>query len=94
MSGRAWSSRRLASGRWQARYPYQGERLEASQTFSTKKAADSWLRQKRIEIERGEHLDPKLGRMKLSDYVELVEELVGSGGASGFDQEPGSRLCP
>ena len=67
MNGRAWgSSRRLASGRWQARYPYQGERLKASQTFSTKKTADSWLRQKRIEIERGDHLDPKLGRVKLA----------------------------
>ena len=43
----------------------------APQTFPTKKAADAWLRQKRLEVERGEHIDPKLGRVTLSEYVEL-----------------------
>ena len=43
----------------------------APQTFRTKKAADAWLRQKRLEVERGEHIDPKLGQVTLSEYVEL-----------------------
>ena len=43
----------------------------APQTFPTEKDADSWLRQKRLEIERGEHIDPKLGRVTLSEYVDL-----------------------
>jgi len=72
MKGRPWgSSRQLASGRWQARYVFDGERLLAPQTFPTKKTADAWLRQKRLEVERGQHIDPKLGRVTLSEYVEL-----------------------
>jgi integrase len=72
MRGRPWgTSRRLTSGRWQARYVFHGERFLAPKTFATQKAADAWLRQKRTEIERGDHIDPKLGRVLLSEYVEL-----------------------
>src|ERR1039458_8816192 len=75
MNARPWrTSRRLPSGLWQARYLYRNERLTAPQTFPTKKAADSWLRQKRIEIEQGRHIDPKLGRVTLCEYVEIWKD--------------------
>jgi hypothetical protein len=71
MSARPWgTTRKLPSSRWQVRYYFGDERLTAPQTFPTKKAAEAWLRHKRIEIEHGEHIDPRLGRVTLSEYVE------------------------
>lgn len=63
------TTRRLPSGRWQARYiGPDGLRRSAPQTFGRKKDAQDWLAEKRTEIVRGDWLDPDRGRVRLSSY--------------------------
>ncbi len=63
------STRRLASGRWQARYRVDGRRLTAPITFRTKSEAQAFLAAVRTDLERGTWVDPDLGCVLLRDYA-------------------------
>jgi integrase len=62
--------RRLASGRWQARYagPDTLDR-PAPETFATKKDAEVWLTLKEAEIRNGDWINPDDGKILLSEYA-------------------------
>jgi integrase len=67
------STRKLASGRWQARYthPITGARVNAPTTFDAKKDADAWLSRVQTEIRDGA-LDsvPRRTRITFGDYAD------------------------
>ena len=62
--------RRLASGRFQARYPFNGEKVPAPQTFTSYGEARAWLDAKKVELNEGQHVDPRKGRIPFSSYAE------------------------
>ncbi|MET7697567.1 tyrosine-type recombinase/integrase [Streptomyces sp. NPDC005485] len=68
--------RRLASGRYQARYPGpDGVMRPAPETFATTTEADDWLAEKQTEIRRGEWRDPEAGSVNFRVYAaKWVEE--------------------
>ncbi len=55
--------------RWQARYPFKGERIPLG-TFATEDEAWNALASKKIEIEESEHVDPRDGKIPFSEYAE------------------------
>ena len=62
--------RRLASGRWQARYPGpDGLDRPAPETFATKTDAEVWLTLKEAEILHGDWINPDDGKISLADYA-------------------------
>lgn len=64
------SIRRLASGRWQARYPVTYNRLaSAPRTFKTKADAAHWLSTVEADRSRGAWVDPSAGKVALADYA-------------------------
>jgi integrase len=64
--------RRLPSGRWHARFrDRDGQQKGAPRTFATKADAGRWLSRTQADIERGEFIDPKVGREALADYSAL-----------------------
>ena len=64
-----WGSvRRLPSGRFQVRYRVDGVTHAAPRTFATKRAADAFLAETRVAIDRGTWVDPVAGRITLRDY--------------------------
>ncbi|MHB1447070.1 MAG: site-specific integrase [Acidimicrobiales bacterium] len=64
--------RKLPSGRWQARYTDRaGRQISAPVTFANKGDATAWLSTAQTDQSRGEFIDPKAGRVKLSDYAEV-----------------------
>ena len=53
----------LPSGRWHARFrDRDGQQKSAPQTFTTKADAGRWLSRTQADIERGEFVDPMLGK--------------------------------
>jgi integrase len=61
--------RRLASGRWQARYAGpDGIDRPAPETFATKTDAEVWLTLKEAEIRTGDWINPDDGKASLADY--------------------------
>ena len=73
MSRRTFGTiRRLPSGRWRARFTdHNGRQKAAPQTFTTKAEAGRWLSRTQSEMERGQFVDPKVGKELLSDYAAL-----------------------
>ena len=73
MSRRTFGTvRPLPSGRWRARFTDQNGRQKAApQTFTTKAEAGRWLSRTQSEMERGQFVDPKVGKELLSDYATL-----------------------
>jgi len=66
----AWgSTRKLPSGRWQARYRVDGTWRPAPSTFRTKRDADAFLAATRADLERGSWLPPERGRITLRAYA-------------------------
>jgi integrase len=62
--------RRLASGRWQARYWLPGGgHLAAPGTFATKAEATKWLATVEADQARGLWVDPRAGRVSLEQYA-------------------------
>lgn len=57
---------KLPSGRWRARFSLFGRRLTA--TFTTRKQALAWLAEKRLELERGQIVEPS--RLTLAEWIE------------------------
>ncbi|GHJ40488.1 site-specific integrase [Streptomyces sp. TS71-3] len=68
--------RKLASGRWQARYiGPDGERYSAPETFETRSDAQDWLNLTRADIERNHWRDPDAGAVNFEKYaLRWVEE--------------------
>ena len=61
--------RKLASGRWQARYRTgTGQRLGAPETFATKTEATRWLAMVEADQARGLWIDPSAGKVTLAAY--------------------------
>lgn len=58
-----------ASGRWQARYRVEGERIAATTTFRTKRDAEAYLATVRADMERGPWINPSAGRITLHEYA-------------------------
>ena len=64
------TARKLASGRWQARYlGPDGERYTAPETFETKSDAQDWLNLTRADIERNVWRDPDVGAVNFEKYA-------------------------
>ena len=62
--------RKLASGRWQARYlGPDGQRHKAPETFETKSDAQDWLNLVRADIERDVWRDPDAGAVNFEKYA-------------------------
>jgi integrase len=62
-------SRKLPSGRWQARYlAPDGTRRSAPQTFDTKRAAENFLAQLRGEVRTGRWVSPDAGAELFASY--------------------------
>lgn len=62
--------RKLPSGRWQARYPDQHGRLvSAPHTFASKTEADRFLASTETDLQRGDWIDPRAGRLTLREYA-------------------------
>ncbi len=62
------STRKLPSGRWQARYRVDRVWRAAPTTYRTKRDAEAFLAATRADIERGTWLPPEQGRISLRDY--------------------------
>jgi integrase len=62
--------RQLPSGRWQARYPFKGERIPLNRTFATESEAWDALAAKKKEIQDGQHIDVRDGRTLLKVSAE------------------------
>lgn len=76
------STRRLPSGRWQARYPDpDGMPMTAPRTFDTKADAEAHISQVRADRSRGTYLDPRKGERVLRDFAADWIENGGSRGA-------------
>jgi hypothetical protein len=58
----------LGSGRFQVRYRVDGLVHLAPRTFATKRAADAFLAEARVAIDRGTWVDPSAGSITLRDY--------------------------
>jgi integrase len=64
--------RQLPSGRWHARFrDRDGQHKNAPRTFATKAEAGRWLSQTQADIERGEFVDPHVGKVALAEYSAL-----------------------
>ena len=72
MSRRTWGTvRRLASGRYQARYTdHSGRQVSAPSTFATKADGYRWLAKTQTELDSGRWIDPKAGKEPLKVYAE------------------------
>jgi hypothetical protein len=79
------------SGRFRARYrpnpgaPY----VNAPHTFATRKDAERWLERVRVDLERGEHRDTRLGTATVSEFGERF--LAGPRHAAGTDHRGRER---
>ena len=62
--------RKLPSGRWQASYWHVGARHAAPDTFRAKTDAVAWLSTVEADLLRGGWVDPRAGRILLSEYAE------------------------
>jgi integrase len=63
--------RRLPSGRWQARYrDGSGRQIAAPTTFATKGHANRFLATMQADLARGQYLDPRAGRITLSEWAD------------------------
>jgi integrase len=105
-----WGSvRRLPSGLYQARYVVAGEHYQAPHTFATRRAADAFLAEARVAIDRGGWVDPNAGRIILEEYAtrwlderrtlrprtrELYEGLLRLHVLPGLGDEQLGRLTP
>ncbi|PPF73387.1 site-specific integrase [Pseudoclavibacter sp. Z016] len=79
------TSRKMSSGRWQARYPdpsstAQDGRSPAPETFPTKAEADAWLAQRRTEMSQGSWFSSTKGKQSLSTYA---AKWLANGGTRG-----------
>ncbi|MGQ4329279.1 tyrosine-type recombinase/integrase [Streptomyces hayashii] len=64
------TTRKLPSGRWQARYVGpDGQRHTAPETFETKSDAQDWLNLVRADIERDVWRDPDAGAVNFKKYA-------------------------
>jgi integrase len=67
---RSWGNvRRLASGRYQARYKVDGVEHLAPDTFRTKRDADEFLAAVRADLGRGTWINPDRGTVTLQKYA-------------------------
>ena len=75
--------RKLASGRWQVRYPDgSGLRIPADRTFPTKADAARFLASAQTDMARGQFLDPRDGKITLKQWTEEWLALPGKRAAS------------
>ena len=64
------TTRRLPSGRWQARFSApDGSRLAAERTFATRAEAASYLAGVRADLDRGSYVDPTVSSETFGDYA-------------------------
>lgn len=64
------STRKLPSGRWQARYRVDNTWRAAPATYRTKRDAEAFLAATRADLERGTWLPPEQGRIPLRQYAD------------------------
>lgn len=60
----------LPSGRYRARYEYEGIWVSAPATFATKADANVWLSGVQTDLARGTWVDPRAGKETLRTYAE------------------------
>jgi integrase len=66
----SWGSiRKLNSGRYQARYRFEGIEYTGPTTFRTKSEANAWLAGVRVDLDRGSWIDPDAGSIRLADFA-------------------------
>jgi integrase len=61
--------RRLASGRFQARYFVDGQMHSADRTFATRTEASDWLAQRRVDLRAGIRTDSRAGQARIGDLT-------------------------
>ncbi len=61
--------RKLASGRYQARYWHLGKQVGADTTFATKAEARAWLARMETDLLAGRHVDPSSRRERFGEYA-------------------------
>jgi hypothetical protein len=54
---------------WEVRI-YDPSGRQVSKSFATKRDAERWERETRVRIDRGDYLDPAIGRLTLADWWE------------------------
>lgn len=64
------SVRQLPSGRFQVRYPFEGERVTLDETFEDRKAAFAALSRVETDLSKGTHIDPAKARGTLGEWWE------------------------
>lgn len=64
------STRKLRSGRYQARYKHDGTEHSGPRTFSTRADANAWLAEVQTDLRRGAWIDPRAGQVSLRVYAE------------------------
>lgn len=62
------TTRQERSGRYSARYSYEGRQVSVPGTFATKKAAEKRLAEIQTELGRGTHADPARSEDSLGDW--------------------------
>jgi integrase len=62
------NTRQESSGRWSARYPFEGRRVSVKGTFATKKAAEAELAKIQTGLGLGMHVDPSRAEGTLGEW--------------------------
>jgi hypothetical protein len=83
------STRKLNSGRYQARYRFEGIEHTGPTTFRTKSEANAWLAGVRVDLDRGAWIDPDAGSISLANFATLG---LPSAPACDLGQEQGLRM--
>ena len=64
------TTRRLPSGRWQARFSApNGSRTAAERTFATRAEAAAYLSGVQADLDRGSYVDPTVSSETFGDYA-------------------------
>ena len=100
-SRRGWGAvRRLASGRWQARYPDPdtARLVPAPQTFAAKADASRWLAAKQADLDRGYHTREREGTLPLQHwwpgYLRSIKGRLRPSTVANYEQAWRLRIAP
>jgi integrase len=62
------TTRQLPSGRWQARYTLDGQRIQLTETYATRPQAEGALAKVQTDLAKGAHVDPRWAKGTLGEW--------------------------